>query len=214
MSGMAANVVWISRIRQSATEIFGFSCAQREKDRRAFVDLIVSFESGHRLPEGALPEVMWSSDASDSRKKTLPHMFMANGFLAVSDKMAEVLRRFDLGPSELHPVRLLRMDRQTPYPGEHFLFQIRAQKEGFEPDYSRRFKPKRYTDQTHWASLHVDARDDDVSMNGTVLQGPDVWQDPRLLDMVFFSDRLMAAMREAKVLGRMHIVRAPVIRPN
>jgi len=58
-----------------------------------------------------------------------PPLFIVGGGLAiVTEACAEVLRRFDLGRTELRPVALLKNDRKTPvldgqffglFPGEH-----------------------------------------------------------------------------------------------
>jgi hypothetical protein len=154
---------------------------------------------------------MWSDDAGDDRVKRLPHLFQASDFLVVSDVLAGVLRSFDLGASRLVPVTLLHRDRTTPYAGTHLVLNLRERKEAFEPEHSKKFDPPLYPDQKYLGAVVGKPEDGDISVSAAALAGADIWRDPRLLKSLFFSDRLMAAMRKAKVLGRVRTFRCPVV---
>ncbi|MEM9798421.1 MAG: hypothetical protein AAF919_18165, partial [Pseudomonadota bacterium] len=161
-----------------------------------------------------LPTEMWTVFEDDDRRKTLPHIFMAGGYLAVSEKLADILRQFDLGASLLTPVRLLHMDRKTPYPGEHFLFQIKERKRGFEPDHSARWEPNPYEWNAWIGTPDTPQKDGDITVNPTVRTGADIWTDPNLFLALFLSDRLANAIRDAKLLGPLNLYRTPILKLN
>jgi hypothetical protein len=57
------------------------------------------------------------------------------GYVIVSDRVAEVLNRFDLGDSCLAPLdATYARDRKTPLPGDYFLFNIGEEKTAFAPE--------------------------------------------------------------------------------
>lgn len=206
------DAVWVSRLLLDPETMFGFTCEERDRDKDQFLKVVKKFVAGEALDDAELPDVMWVSFAEDDRRKTLPHIFKVNDFVAVSSQMADVLRGFDLGRSRLVPVRLMHADRETPFPGEHFLLHIREDKAGFEPDHSARFKrPKRDWNE-FLGKLELEPEDNDVSVNPGVLAGSDLWYDRTLMASLFASDALMAAMRAAKVLGRTAFFRCPVLR--
>ncbi|MEM9795527.1 MAG: hypothetical protein AAF919_03500, partial [Pseudomonadota bacterium] len=161
-----------------------------------------------------LPTEMWTVFEDDDRRKTLPHIFMAGGYLAVSEKLADILRQFDLGASRLTPVRLLHIDRKTPYPGEHFLFQIKVRKRGFEPDHSARWRPNKYEWNDWIGAPMLTQQDDDITVNPTIRAGADIWIDPDLDRALFLSDRLASAIRDAKLLGPLRLYRTPILKLN
>ena len=207
----ADRAVWASNMLMQGQNLFGFSCAAYEQVPEEFVANLRTMKRGECVPEGFPPEVMWANDPDDDRVERLPHLFQACGFLVVSDTLAEILRGVGLGASRLLPVSLLHRDRARPYPGTHLILDLREKKEAFEPEHSKQFNRPRYPEQTHLGAVVGRPQDGDISVSPAALAGADIWRDPRLLESLFFSDRLMTAMRKAKVLGGVRTFRCPVV---
>ncbi len=203
--------VWASNMLMQGQNLFGFSWASRERDLKEWVSNLHRIERGEPVPDDVLPDVMWADDADDDRVERLPHLFRACNLLVVSETLAALLRRFDLGASRLVPVTLLHRDRTTPYAGTHFILDLRERKEAFEPEHSKRFNRPLLPGHTHLGAVIGRPQDADISVSAAALAGADVWRDPRLLESLFFSDRLMTAMRTAKVLGGVRTFRCPVV---
>ena len=118
VAGGADLGVWVTDIPREVSSGYGFTCAQAEEDKRTgektFIKLIYDSEQGEEIAADRYPEEMWIKPEASDRKK-LKHIFGANGLFAVSGAFAEVLRRHNMGRNRLHPVRLYRKDRTTPY---------------------------------------------------------------------------------------------------
>lgn len=212
---IAANTtkhVWLSRTLLSMEEEFGFSCDALETAKSDFIDLLLRFQLGKEVVDEELPDVMWCSDERDNRKKRLPHLFKANGFFVASREMKETLKPFDLGTSSFTPVKLLRGDKTTPWPGTHFFLYMPDRVSAFFPEKSRRYKPNRYDDDNHVGTIPWDVSDGDISVRADALTGQDMWQDNSLLWSLFFTDTALTAIRQAGLMGDMQVSRCPVER--
>lgn len=85
------------------------------------------------------------------------------------------MERFDLGTSRFAPVTLLKTDRKTPFAGEHFILNYACVKEGFEPEHSENFKPNKPGTSSSWlGTTRARTADDDLRVNASVLDGPDL----------------------------------------
>jgi len=205
--------VWLTRTLTNPAERLSFVCDQQFENSDEYVALMWQFKFGESCNINLLPKVMWPSSGQDDKRKLLPHIFSADGFLAVSEQMADVLRRFNLGQSKFVPVQFIHSDRKTPFPGTHYFFHIQERKLGFDPDHSLRFEPKMFDDQTHTGTMPIKLRDGDIAVNPTVREGADVWKDYSLLKSLFFSAKAMTAMRDAKLLNdKMIIAKCPIVR--
>ena len=210
----ADHAVWASNMLMQPQNLFGFSCAGYERDPEEWVANLRRMDRGEPVPADFIPDVMWSDDADDDRVQRLPHLSRASNFLVVSETLADVLRRFDLGASRLVPVTLLHRDRTTPYAGTYLILDLRERKEAFEPEYSKKFDRPLFPDlpsHKFLGSVSGRPQDGDISVNSSALVGANIWRDPRLLKSMFFSGPLMTAMRKAKVLGGVWTFRCPVV---
>ncbi len=207
----ANRAVWASNMLMQGQNLFGFSCAGYERNPEEWVANIRRIDRGEPVPDNFMPDVMWADDPDDDRVERLPHFLRASNILVVSDVLADLLRRFDLGASRLAPVTLLHRDRATPFPGTHLILDVRERKEAFEPEHSKQFNRPRYPEQTHLGSVVGQPEDGDISVSAAALVGADVWRDLRLLKSLFFGDRLMTTMQQAKVLDGVWTFRCPVV---
>jgi hypothetical protein len=135
----------------------------------------------------------------------------AGGFLTVSEAFAEVLSGFDLGRTQLRPVALLKSDRKTPFSGTYFFLNIGEVHRHFAPEYSARFQPRPKSRSSYIARLPHAKQDGDISVAPGALTGPDLWLDDTLGGSLFLSDRLVTALRAAKLTRRLPLYRCPVV---
>ncbi|MEL6794443.1 MAG: DUF1629 domain-containing protein, partial [Pseudomonadota bacterium] len=117
-------------------------------------------------------------------------------FLLASEKTKAVFERFDLGASRFTPFKIYKKDNVTPL-ANFYIFNLVEKKAGIvmqEPD----VRPIEGTQ----AYVVVRERQDEggLSIRKSVLEGSDVWLDSQVEPtVVFYSDRLYRACREAKL---------------
>ena len=195
-----ASGVWVSNFRVRSNNLYGFTCEAQERDINEFVSVMHRAVSGEAVPEGFPPDELWVNFEEDDQVARFPPFIRAGDLIVVSEKLADLLRGFDLAASRLRPVRLLHMDRTTPFPGTYFLLDLRETKRAFDPERSARWEPKMFEHQTHVGSMHGMPKDGDIAVRPSALEGADIWTDPDLLSSLFFSNRLLVALREAGML--------------
>jgi hypothetical protein len=135
------------------------------------------------------------------RKVThLSNLFSLAGFFCVSEKLAAVLRQFDLGGGGFYPVEILRHDGVTPVPGIYWALNFGAKKDALKADECQNIRPypptasgqKRYEP---WLIL----KDDDFAVSPAALEGSDLWGDEHLATAFFVSARLHDALVKARL---------------
>ena len=120
-----------------------------------------------------------------------------------------VLRHFNLGRTALCPTRLFQHNRTTPVEGDYFCLGFGETKGVFVPHKSPRAR-KPYAKREIW-KLSVNPHDDDVAVTAKALDGVDLWMDPMVWKAFFLSDRLVKALKSAKLTRRMGLRRCRVI---
>ena len=201
-------VVWVSRAMMDSTLMKSFLSDLYFADQELALDAMRRVKRGEPVPAGHHPKEYYGK-YPDKRMGPPPDIFCAGGDYVVSAAFAEVLRQFDLGRTTLCPTRLFQYDRTTPVPGDYFYLGFGETKEAFLPYKSpRAVKP--YADQQVW-KLSLDPKDDDIAVSARALDGVDLWMDPKLWYAFFLSDRLVRALKSAKLARRLGLRRCRVI---
>ncbi len=160
--------------------------------------------SGESLKREEMTEAAFIYD--ESRFKRLKELFIAGAFYGVRGKLAQVLGQADLGTGCLYPFPIYQEDKQTlqdVVEGPFYLLNFGAQKNSFLPDESNPETVRPFfTLERHgievWES-DFGTYDDDVAVSAAAFDGPDIWFEPKLSGKIFMSDRLVKALRKAKV---------------
>lgn len=194
MSITSANVDIIRSLRSK------MSFSEDEAIRKLHLDASNAAERGERFPVGGLPDTFFAwrgqHDSSRALTKKMPHL-TNSGFWFVTDEVAKVMRQFDLGNSQLHSVDVLMEDRQTPLPGKYFVLKFDSWKNVFLPDASPDIRMMRGSKTRRSPSLSTP--DDAAVLSRDALVGPDIWWNLDIIHAFFLSDRLVQALRAAKV---------------
>lgn len=169
--------------------------------KEKMLDAIRKHEAGHPFPQDVVPDTLFAwrapHDSSKPLTRKLPHLSSCGGVLVATSEAADVLRRFDLGGCKLHPIEVLMEDRRTPLPGSYFLLDFDSWKDVFLPDQSPGF-PNRGGASGMWMAS-VRAKDDAAALSAAALDGADIWWNARIWRGFFLSDRLVQALRTAKL---------------
>lgn len=213
MSGAEAGYVWAWSAWDHGAIRFSFVGEQFETDNEAYLTVLRNHMMGRTLRPEEFPTRLWvRTKYAEEDEKRLPQVLLLGNLLAVSDKVAGIMRDFDLGDAFFVPVTLLKSDRTTEFDGAYSIFHTTEMKDGFEPEQSTGYTPNRYPEKPHLGLVsYLSQSDGDNKVNASVLSGSDVWKDPRLSWELFVSGALGDALRKAKVLGKSKMLRCDVI---
>lgn len=187
--------IWASRAFMDSTRIKGFT-ADPLPTGMNLGEMAELNETGERMSAEHFPKEIFAL-YPDKKEKKQADLVLAAGAVVVSAACAGVLRQFDLGHSSLYPIKLFQHDRKTPVEGEYFCLNIGERKDAFLREHSQKVMEFGNGTLSMWPNLH----DDEVAVSAAALAGPDLWVSPPLSRLFFLSDRLVQALRAAK-MGR------------
>ncbi|MBB4477706.1 imm11 family protein [Rhizobium etli] len=193
--------VWASRAFMDSTRIKAFT-ADPLPTGMNLGQMAELNEAGVPMSAEHFPKQIFA-EYPDKKEKKQADLVLAAGAVVVSAACADALRQFDLGHSSLYPIKLFQHDRKTPVEGEYFCLNIGERKDVFLRQHSQ--KVMEFGDGTlsMWPNLH----DNEIAVSPAALEGADLWVSPPLNRIFFLSDRLMQALRAAK-MGRVFGFRA------
>ncbi len=156
----------------------------------------IAFSEHDKIDSASLPKYLYwdKKDFSERQKSSLPALFsIESGHKCISKRFKQFLEEFDLEDSQFFPVPLLAFDRKTPRPDEIYLFNLTTKKDTIIPeqcDGIEQRSPKPHYRQRHQSKQLV--------VKAPAVDGADIWKDPKLMTWVFFSDRIVRAMKGQK----------------
>ena len=138
-----------------------------------------------------------------------------NRNVLVSDAVAEVFRQFDLGAGGVYPTQIVKRDRQRNLHDLGFQMNywcIGNSKKTFLPERSEGAQTT-HLPQRNGTFHRVEGplAPDALALDRTCLDGPDVWREGMLNVDCFFSERLVRALKAARLATRFGFVRCRVI---
>ena len=134
------------------------------------------------------------------------------GYL-VHDRLADILRRFDIGPGGLIPHVIYQADEVTPIAGQWWYLGLGAQKRSFLPGRSRKLRTvvdgKGVKDSVYPPGF--DHRDDNLTFSTAALAGPGLWAEAELHSCLLMSLPLGQALMDAGPGEAIQLRTAPVV---
>ena len=163
----------------------------------SIIELNRRMKKGDAIAEGEIPRRQFYMNAWKF-EETLPPVILMS-FLALRRDVADIFRRFDLGRGRLHPVDLLEFDRVTLVSRDYEILTPGNAIETLDLPRSTSVMRRVWDDKVTYNFVTPRGKDKPVY----VLQpgfsaGPDVWVDPRVIGALFLSDRLQAALKDAR----------------
>lgn len=149
---------------------------------------------GVPLPADRFPARVLGPDDGDYG--FLPDLFSIGGYWLVTPEAADVLRGFDLGAGNLHPVRMMDSNFKRALLPDRFCLNFGAVKDTVLLDASDSLEPAGGAGLLRPLAR---AGDGDIAVTAEALSGPDLWIEARLADAFFVSDALAEALRAAGV---------------
>lgn len=202
------SMVWVSRAFGSTLNRRSLTNAIIRADIKQLIALQQRNEAGEPLGPECFADEIWPADAAPEREyKNLTDLFFCGGCWIVSNKAAEVMRRFDLGQGALYPVRLVMKDRTTPIgDSPWFCLNFGNRKSAFLAEESAGVD--RSTGRGWLPPIVME--DNGLTVSQAAAIGPDLWVDPELRECFFMSEALGRALRKAKAAKGFQLVRCRV----
>ena len=168
---------------------------------------------GRPIPPGAFPDQTLAT--RNPRKGGAHLVVIENRNVLVSDAVADMFRQFDLGQGGVHPTRIVKQDRQRAVHDLGFQMNywcIGNSKKTFRPDQSEGVTTT-HLPQGNVTRHRVEGAlaQDALALDRACLEGPDLWREGMLNVDCFFSDRLVRALKAAKLATRFGFVRCRVV---
>ncbi len=197
--------VWVSTPQSLFETHFGFGWPETQLSLQERADaynaLILDSEKGMPLPQNRFPqtlETQFTPTPGDPHKSKLPAKlphFVQWTCPVISKDIADVLRQFDIGATNLYPVAMRRADNGTTYDQDFVILNVGVAKDTLVPDQSRGLKEYKLA----WTFYRYRSpQEDGLAVKRSVLDGSDIWLDPVLRGGMFFvSDRLHDALSNA-----------------
>lgn len=165
---------------------------------------------GEKLERTDFPEAMYVF--AEGNWKRCGDLFFAGTFYAVKGKLAEVLKKFDLGKGGLIEFPIYEADKTTQLPGPFYFLNFGAVKDSFVPSESKKLYSRRTIENDgyeRWATYKLE--DGDIALTGAALEGADLWFERKLENKIFMSGRLHDAILAAKVKTKFQFAKAQII---
>lgn len=213
MTSKQDNIAWLSAAPRDSNLIRGFDLDifQEDKDRGLDIVRRLDLNSPWRIEEGGgveaheLPKILTAKRPSENKKR--PDLFYANGVWIVSAPFAEVVKRHELGRNQLAKVTVLKTNGKTPIEGSYYCLAFADVKDTFDADESKDISD---WPQNTWCLSYTPANDQ-VALKPSALVGADLWVEKRFANAFFLSDRLLKALRAAKVTRTLKPYRCRII---
>ncbi|WP_129140048.1 imm11 family protein [Modicisalibacter coralii] len=189
--------VWATNALTDTALLYGFNGDNYEKDPKKAVESMRRSDRGVASGDDSWPREMYFVSPYKKLSK-LPAIFSAGGVWVVSQRFAEVLRRFELGKTTLHPVRLFQHDRTTPFDGEYFCLAFGETKDTFVPEESPEAGQSPLMSKDIWKPS-LGREEYGLALCRKSLQGVDLWMEKKMMNVFFLSDRLYQALNAEKL---------------
>ncbi|MFK7761652.1 MAG: hypothetical protein AB8B62_00190 [Roseobacter sp.] len=163
------------------------------------------------LDEDTTPsELRWMLKTVPEKKRALPDAFKGHmDSIIISEAFETLLEGFDLGTSQIIELPLYDIkakdkvgrtdvDTSKKDPRCWFLFHVTESKDAFLPERSVGIRELQGWDKPMYAADTAVPPEIAVDQEAAA-SGPDVWRDPKLMDVVFFSDGFKRAIKSAKL---------------
>jgi hypothetical protein len=206
-----SEMVWVSTAMTDPRLEFPLTNEILESDRDQAIEISNIVKNGGSLSAELCPNRIWYKPVKGERK--IPDFFRANTHYIVTERVANILRQFDLGGGALYPVNdgIYKKDNKTRFPGEYFTWIFGNVKTGFLGQHSPTAEERGGSSNRDWCKFPTYVKDNDIAVSRDVLGGPDIWLDHTLFQSIFLSGRLADALIEAGLKRAFQLYQCRVI---
>jgi hypothetical protein len=155
---------------------------------------------GDVVPSRFIPKTIRAQEARTPKLGEVN--LMVNNFLVVGPRVAAVLQSCDMGQGALQPIAVQDYKGNLISDGEYCFWNIGNKLTHFLPEESIDVRKSNYGNEKpgeHLYSPSVKPEHDSLAFSRDCLNGPDVWREKYLRKGTVLSDRLVQALKKAKL---------------
>ncbi|EFO30606.1 hypothetical protein TRICHSKD4_4201 [Roseibium sp. TrichSKD4] len=149
----------------------------------------------------------------EKRWSKVKDLFALEGFYAVKGKLAEILKQFDLGGTDLVEFPIYQADKTTQLPGPYYFLNLGSRKDSFlieKTNGARLLGRHAQTGEEVWGGPMV-PKDGDVAVSSAALEGADLWVEPKYTGKIFISGPLHDAIEAARLKIDFRFTKARIV---
>jgi hypothetical protein len=196
-----ADKIWVSYAPQESQLVRGFWAALRDEELPTSSEFQAREETWKQNDEGlALPAERFPGrffHINPWKFKETIQPYMHAGYQFVRADAAEILQQYDLGQGALYPCAFYEHDKTRLVTDQVFCLNYGTAKDTVVLEKS---KVRRFFDGSpYYFAPDAPLKGDEIVVRRSVLEGPDLWADPRINRSFFLSDRLAQALQAAKM---------------
>ncbi len=208
--------VWVTDGLMDAEIVYNFSTEVMQKilteppeENRELLDevnkLLSAYKRGQRVVDSSLISEELTLQRVTRPVEPPPHFFK-NDYAIISDDVRAILEQFNLGQTAFKTVTLVNPFKKTRHPNYNIL-NVCEVKDAVDVESSRGLRKR-----GHLASYNFTPTENDaIAVRHIALEGADLWMDLTINGAFFVSDRLHAALQNARLFKRPRFVRCRVI---
>jgi len=194
---MKKQVIWFTSFLSNPSNIrsIRFQLKRGQKaSSQDYVDYYQRYNGLEPIPRSETPEyIYFYIEKRASYKDNLPDIFMIQlGVIIISQAMHDLLSRFNLGQTLMHPIPLYEKDQVRQRPGQYYLLNIAKNRHCFVPEQSSGITLIEGT--SFWLT---DSDSESLAIRPEPAGDLDLWMDTSIQRRIFVSDRLKRAIKES-----------------
>lgn len=150
------------------------------------------YESWNALSSDEIPTNWYFERKYPQKRRELPDVCLVkDGYLLISQRVADVISQFTLGKTRLHRISICDEDKTTFHSNNHYILNIAEQRDCLVPEQSI------YGHCTSGNYYFTFA--DTITLRDENIDEIDLWSDPLTRNAFFLSERLVKAMKAEKI---------------
>lgn len=212
-----SDVIWVSDALSDSSLIYQFVPFLPGEDRKERwlsknMDLMRArrkkYLNAELIPEELqYPTTHYLERLTSNNRQIDPlyHVF-TNGCPFVSQTVRDIMEQFDLGQTAFLKVDLYRHDQKTRFEPDYYYLNIAEKKPGFVLEQCEGLSGMGGGD-FYFSLLNPSV----IAIERQMLDGVDLWMEPKIHGTVFFSDRLYQALKSAGCVDHMRFIQCKLV---
>jgi hypothetical protein len=135
-----------------------------------------------------------------------PPPFFTNDYAFISDDLRAILEQFNLGQTAFKKVTLVNPFKKTRHPNYNIL-NVCEVKDEIDVENSQGLSAKAFSKSYYFTPTENDL----MAVRKNAVEGAELWMDHTIDGAFFISDRLHAALKQAKLFKRPRFVRCRMV---
>ena len=173
---------------------------KRKKLLKSIIDISDAYKKNQKIDDKNIPHTLYGH--SIDKNIDFPNFCRTlDGFLLISEKSSNILKKFNLGDTKFYPVSFFDLDLNEPINDKTYYFlNIVESRNYLKPEFcTKDLEVEPFTENLY--GLHYSEYKNNAIAVSEQAKGSDLdlWHDPELIYSIFMSDELKKALDDADI---------------